>query len=343
MRERNFLLISVTALFVVAGLCVALVVPEAGATDNPWPSWRHDLQNTGAAPGSGYPTTVKLLWDKAQPNDPYNGVPARCTTPIVVGSNIAIVTGNDGIIAARDQVTGNLIWSKTYTWLDRPPQPADAPADWCQGSDPKLTVNLGICGYKINGVCPDWCYQCSDTPFDCNMDNSDYMGMDLIRGLNLPTDMGVFIAGATIDLESSPPRVYFGTMDGRFMCLNLLTGDSLWSGTDDGGTTPKPWREPWRAPNGPNVGRPWYDQKFAWHLSPPSVYNGKLYFGSFLPSFYYVFKEFPFVMNTAGTSIISAWPSFDTNYKMYWIGRDGWTYCANKDTGDILWSWDPGG
>ena len=39
--------------------------------------------------------------------------------------------------------------------------------------------------------------------------------------------MGYLLAAATIDLESSPPRVYFGTMDGRFMCLNLLTGELL--------------------------------------------------------------------------------------------------------------------
>ena len=173
MRERKFLLISVTALFVAVGLCAVLVAPDAGATNYPWLSWRHDLQNTGAAPDTGYPTTANLLWNQTQPLDNYNGWPARVSTPCAVGNNIVIATGNDGIITARDQVTGNLIWSKQYLWLPTPPTPSDAPPNWCQGSDPNIYTNIGICGYKINGVCPDWCYQCSDTPFDCNLDNQD--------------------------------------------------------------------------------------------------------------------------------------------------------------------------
>jgi hypothetical protein len=143
MREKKFLLLMFTGLFIVMGLSVALTVPEAGATD--WPSWRRDLQNTGAAPDSGYPTTLKLLWNQTLWGDsPANTWAGRCTTPVVVGSNIIITTGNDGLIQARDQVTGNLIWSKTYNWLPTPPAPLDAPANWCQGSDPNITLGYAV-------------------------------------------------------------------------------------------------------------------------------------------------------------------------------------------------------
>lgn len=321
MMGRKFLFLIITALFIAAGLCAALVVPDACATNYPWLSWRHDLQNTAAAPDTGYPRSNKVLWDMTRNNqEPASLGPAPCSTPVIVGGNIVITTGNGGVVEARDQSTGNLIWSKLYIFLPPPPDPPDAPPNWCQGNEPSLYTNVGICHYNINGECPDWCYECSDTPLDCSK-------FSLISPLNLE-GFGTFVAGATIDADSG--RVYFGTMDGRFFALDLATGNQVWQ------------KEPWKDPGGPNQGRPWYDQKFAWHLSPPSVSDGKLYFGSFLPSFYYIFKAMPFVLDASGHSL-SQWPSFNTNYHMYWVGRDGWAYCADKNTGTILWGWDPGG
>ena len=52
-------------------------------------------------------------------------------------------------------------------------------------------------------------------------------------------------------------------------------------------------------------------------------------------SFYYIFKAMPFVLDASGHSVAS-WPSFNTNFKMYWVGRDGFTYCADKNTGAML-------
>ncbi len=294
----------------------------ACATSHPWLSWRHDLQNTAAAPDRGYPISAKLLWDKTRANEPPAGTPARCTTPVVVGNDLVLTTGNGGVVEARNQYTGELAWTNTYTWISQPEEPADAPADWCQGSTPDLMSNLGVCGYTIGGKCPGWCFECKEAN-DCSQ-------ISLVDPLHFPSDTGVFVAGATIDTDADPARAYFGTMDGRFMAVKLADGTSVWE------------KQPWKEPGGPNEGRKWYDQKFAWHLSPPSVYNDTLFFGSFLPSFYWVFKAFPFVLNAQGHAV-AAWPSFDKDYKMYWVGRDGWTYAADKNTGDIRWGWDPGG
>jgi outer membrane protein assembly factor BamB len=328
MGRNKLIRIILTAVVVVTGLSAAVLIQKAGATTYPWLSWRHDLQNTGAAPDSGYPTAATVLWNKTRTPEPPLGTPARCTTPVVVGNDIVITTGNGGVVEARNQFTGDLLWTKTYLWIPRPEEPADTPPDWCQGSTPNLELNLGICAYKINGKCPDWCYECKDTPNDCNLTHADPVGLSLVSPLHFGTDWGVFVTAATIDLD--PARIYFGTMDGRYVALNLGDGSEVWE------------KQPWREPGGPNEGRPWYDQKFAWHLSPPSVYDGKLYFGSFLPSFYWVFKAFPFLLDSSGHSV-AGWPSFNKDYKMYWVGRDGWTYCADKDTGNILWGWDPGG
>jgi len=316
---RQFL----TVVLLACSFSALLIIPGAWATDYPWLSWRHDLQNTGAAPDFGYPIKPKLLWEQTRNNEPPLGTPARCSTPIVVGNDIVFATGYGGVVEARDQYTGDLIWTKTYTWIPQPPEPPDTPLDWCQGSTPNLQTNLGICAYTIDGKCPDWCYECTDMPNNCS-------STSLISPLHFSPDYGVFVAGATIDTDADPARAYYGTMDGRFISVQLSDGITVWE------------KQPWKEPGGPNEGRKWYDQKFAWHLSPPSVDDGKLYFGSFLPSFYWVFKAFPFLLDAEGHSV-PGWPSFDRDYKMYWVGRDGWTYCADKDTGNILWGWDPGG
>lgn len=82
-RDR-FIRIIFMAVCIAAGFCAAVMTQEAQATTYPWLSWRHDLQNTGAVPDSGYPTSATLLWDKTRNNEPPLGTPARCSTPVVV-------------------------------------------------------------------------------------------------------------------------------------------------------------------------------------------------------------------------------------------------------------------
>ncbi len=326
-----FYLIAIT-FFIIVGNTIIPVTGEALATERPWLSWRHDLNNSGAAVGNDYPTTPEILWEKTREIEEPDMIPARASTPIAVGGGIVIVTGHGGRVEARRQDNGELLWTKMYNWLPLPVNPPDSPEDWCQGSTPTLLTNTGVCGYTVDGNCPDWCFSCSDTPNDCSA-NFSWAGVHLISPLHFPTDFGTFVAAPTIDLDNGSTisgRVYFGTMDGRFFCLDLQSGNEIWQ------------KEPWKEPGGPNEGREWYDQKFAWHLSPPSIYQDKMFFGSFLPSFYWVFKAMPFLLDNDGNPT-PGWPSFDRDYKQYWVGRDGWTYAADKMSGDILWGWDPGG
>jgi outer membrane protein assembly factor BamB len=127
-----------------------------------------------------------------------------------------------------------------------------------------------------------------------------------------------FIAGPTLDTENN--NIIFGTFDGRVICLDMNDGETKWE------------RTPFKDPGGPNVGREWYDQKFAWQLSPPSIADGKIYIGTFTPSFYYIFRY-----NAYGT------PKLGYEYIHYWVGRDGWFYALNESDGSILWTWDPDG
>ena len=85
MKEEKFLRLLMTAVIFAWCLSAVLITPQARATTYPWLSWRHDLQNTGAVPDRGYPTSAKLLWDKTRTNEPPLGTPARCSTPVVVG------------------------------------------------------------------------------------------------------------------------------------------------------------------------------------------------------------------------------------------------------------------
>ena len=110
--------------------------------------------------------------------------------------------------------------------------------------------------------------------------------------------------------------------------LNMSDGTTIWEKT------------PYKDPGGPNDGAPWYNQKFAWHLSPPSISDGKVYLGSFLPSFYAIFRPWAYV--TPGQPGYP-WPSIGNDATHYWVGRDGYFYGLDEDDGSIIWTWAPRG
>lgn len=50
------------------------------------------------------------------------------------------------------------------------------------------------------------------------------------------------------------------------------------------------------------------------------------YIGTFMPSFYYIFRAYPY-----GTA------KMGFEYHNYWVGRDGPFYCMNESDGGIIW------
>ncbi len=233
-----------------------------GPTTDPWPSFRHDLLNSGAATGSGYPDTLNKLW---MVNREYRtagtNLLAGSRGPLVVDRGM-IITAGTGVIQANDQFSGSLLWHEHFLWAS-PEEPAGAPTDWCYNDIPQIEGNTGVC--YATGDCPSWCFECTAVEPTCP---------SLIKPLDFPAGYDQFLTGPTVDPSYGlDGAVIFGTFDGRVISLNMNDGSTIWEKT------------PYKDPGGPNVGKPWYHQKYAWHLSPPSIADGKVYIGSFSAQF----------------------------------------------------------
>jgi outer membrane protein assembly factor BamB len=289
-----------------------------GFTNDPWPSFRHDLLNSGAATDSGYPTTADKLWMVDREERSYGTGPAGSRGPSVVDKGM-IFTAGTGVIQANDQFDGSLIWSKYFLW-EAPEEPTGAPTDWCYNDIPSLEGNTGICYVENMVDCPSWCFECTTDEPTCP---------SLINPLAFPPGYDQFLTGPTVDSSyGAPGSVIFGTFNGHVISLKMSDGETYWD------------RTPYKDPGGPSYNAPWYHQKFAWHLSPPSISDGRLFLGSFLPSFYAIFRPWAYV--TPGEPGYP-WPTIGNDATNYWVGRDGYFYSLDQESGSVLWTWDPRG
>ncbi len=287
-----------------------------GPTANSWASPRHDLLNTGAATDSGYPTTPTILWSIDREDRTFGSGPASARGPVVIDRGM-VVTAGSGVIQANDQFDGTLIWNRSFLY-QVPEEPAGAPTDWCYNDIPALEGNTGVCYVENLADCPSWCFECTDVEPNCSQ-------FSLIAPLPIPEGYDQFLTGPTLDSSyGTHGCVIFGTFDGRVISLDLSDSSILWE------------RTPYKNPGGPSYNKPWYNQKFAWHLSPPSMVNGKVYIASFLPSFYAIFRPWAYTSD-------HSWPTIGNDAINYWAGRDGYFYSLDQTDGSILWTWDPRG
>jgi hypothetical protein len=178
--------------FMLTAVVICMPLDRAlgtGSTIHPWPSFRHDLLNSGAATDSGYPTTANKIWmqnREFRAYDPASRADSR--GPSVVDRGM-VITAGQGVIQANDQFTGSMLWHQHFLWQP-PAEPAGAPTDWCYNDIPQLEGNTGVC--YTTGTCPSWCFQCTSTQPDC----TDF---SLIAPLGFPAGYDQFIAGPTMD------------------------------------------------------------------------------------------------------------------------------------------------
>ena len=216
------------SLIAFISLIMMLVIPcttrATGPTIDPWPSFRHDLLNTGVATGSGYPDTLNKLWMVDREERSFSSGIAGSRGPVVVDDG-KVFTAGTGVIQANDQFTGTLIWSKYVLWktaltgIDADiHEPAGAPTDWCYNDIPAIEGNKGICYVADMGDCPSWCFECTTDEPTCP---------SLINPLSFPMGYDQFLTGPTLDPSYGVNgAVIFGTFDGRVISLNMNDGSN---------------------------------------------------------------------------------------------------------------------
>ena len=117
--SRKIVPISSPSLIALATVMLLLLTLHSasatGPTTHPWPSFRHDLLNSGAATDSGYPDTLNMLWSIDREERSWGEGPAGSRGPLVVDKGMVITAGT-GVIQANDQFTGSLVWSRYVLW-----------------------------------------------------------------------------------------------------------------------------------------------------------------------------------------------------------------------------------
>ncbi len=158
-------LISVLLTLMMIGMAWETALGE-GFTNDPWPSFRHDLLNSGAATDSGYPTTNFKLWmiDREPRSWDQDHPPAGSRGPSVVDKGMVFTAGT-GVVQANDQFDRESHLVKILPLEERAGieeiEPAGAPTDWCYNDIPALEGNTGICYVENMVDCPSWCFECT--------------------------------------------------------------------------------------------------------------------------------------------------------------------------------------
>ena len=280
---------------------------EVSSSNDGWPFFHYDLQNTGYS-SSEAPDTHNILWI----HESYD----QMASPVVYEAKI-YVGSMDGIVYCLDMYTGAQIWN--YTTGGEIPvfSPAVVEGRVYVGSWDEYMYCLDAeTGDKIwSHYIGDW-IESSPAIYNGRI----YFGSYDRKVYCLEAETGDKIWDFATDywVLTSPAiyndRVYIGSFDGDLYCLDAETGDKIWNFTADDRI----------------------------QSSSPCISNGKVYFGADCGNLYCLDAETGdklWTFSTGGRIHSSPAVAYGC---VYFGSEDSYAYCLDAETGDEIWSYSLG-
>lgn len=293
-------------------LLLAALIPLPGMSQESWPRFRFNLDQTGFTENTG-PVFQYEDWNFSMNNSSIVSSPAIEGGKVYFGSL-------DSNFYCVDAVTGAFVWSYKTLGSIYYSSPAVSEGKVYFGSWDGflycLDAHTGDFIWNYNTFSPSGFNSCpavvnGKVYFGSN--NSYIYCLDAADGTEVwsyKTGMAVWCSPAIVD-----DRLYIGSFDSKMRCLDALTGDSIWA-----------------VPTMPMI------------YSSPAVKDGKLYFGTVVGAQMYC-------MNCTDGSIVwqrslngAIFSSPAVHNGRVFIGVDqvalggGSMFCLDAMSGDSLWS-----
>lgn len=330
----------------------------------PWSEWRGSKEHIGVSSARA-PESAALLW-KSKTEDQIWSSPVFYNDCVIIGSD-------DSKLYCFDSANGQELWKFTTAGsVQATPLIIDNHAYFGSLDGTFYCLVLPELGQESQGAQESWTYDCGasivssahvfkdSVIFGCH--NNNLYRLSLSGSYVWDSDLGSQIwASPLIDEDNA--KAYIGTIEGDFFCINLYNGSVNWvidvgqiysSGCLSngiiylsGGISQRLY-----AINADNGSIIWFFDVGYDAYSTPSVFNERLYFGSFqyawcLP------REDP---NSDGeinaSEVIWSTQTYESQggssplvtEKYVYIGSDdGNLYCLDTANGNVVWNYTTGG
>ena len=334
----------------------------ASPSTEDWPCFHHDLANTGFSESKA-PRTPQLLWNVTVGSIAAGG-------PTISGNTVYVATaeGENSAVYAIDLQTGSIIWSTPIPETMRC-APAVAEGKVFVGSENGIFYCLDAETGEIL-----WQYQTEDEITRAHpkvVNGVVYFGVDgdgvpvhHIYALNTseaemtPEQRVIWTYAIEDRIRGSPAiadgKLYMGAWDNRLYCLDLQTGEEIFSFETGGDIRGSPAVANGKVYVGScddcvyaldmNTGNPvWVFPTGDRVMSTPAIAYGKVYIGSTDHKVYCLDAESGELIWSYETGDKIEYASPAVADGLVFIGsKDNKIYCLDAESGELIWSYETG-